>query len=242
MNINLSRMLLMLLCSASVNGAEIDELSSRFGKVEVVRSLPDGPPDTISVNGKSIFTQEDFYVGLIEKFELESYDALLFGVNCGGTGCPNDELSFLILTKNEPPKVITSDKFYSLDGTVESESVNGRVVVDLGYDDGRLKRAILNLGKVEVTYSEAAKKPLEKDDCKWLHEYSMNECVAFKQSYGDCQDPWGKFSGVTMRGVAAISNHPGFGGEAFDSSCLKACDTGRSVDFREFEVKICGAK
>lgn len=222
--------------------AEQESIRTALGVVDVSRSSPESSPDTLGVNGKAVYVEEGMYINLYEKFSLAGAEVLLFGVNCGGTGCPNDDLHFLILQEQKKPDVVSADGFYSLDGTVKPRLDNGELIVDLGYEDGKSKTAELNAGSVLISLAPQPVAPMRFEDCKWLHEYSMSECINAKSFDSNCEAAEENFSGVTSRGVAALSNHPGFAAKPFHSACVTACQTGTAVAFDRYKSAVCSIK
>jgi len=222
--------------------AEPETIHSAWGVIDVSRSSPESSPDTLRVNGKAVYAEEGMYINLYEKFSLASAEVVLFGVNCGGTGCPNDDLHFLMLGQGHKPDVVSADSFYSLDGTVKPRLDNGRVVVDLGYESGQRKTAQLNAGSLSIRLTPQPVSPMSLENCQWLHEYAMGECVNAKSFDANCEAAEDNFSGVTSRGVAALSNHPGFVEKHFHSACVTACRTGREVPFDRYKTAVCSLK
>ncbi len=83
---------------------EDDTLQTRFGKLEMVRSQPDTPPDTLKLDGKQVFEQEGFYLFLHQYIKRNERDLVLFGSNCGGTACPHSQFYFLLLAPDSEPR------------------------------------------------------------------------------------------------------------------------------------------
>lgn len=218
------------------------ELATRFGTVVVQRSTPDSPPDTLAVNGKTAFVAEWQYIGLYQSFALGATEVVLFGVNCGGTGCPNDDLGFLVLSTDQPPRTVVDENFFSYDGTVEPRLAGDRIVVDLGYAEGQRKIAEFDLTGILIRTEQREAEPMDDDGCRWLHEYALDECIQAKELDPACNDPRQYFSGVVERSLSALSNHPAFSMQKFETLCAAACASGAKVSFDEYRKAVCGGR
>ena len=231
--------LCLLVFTSVVCYAGQEKIQTALGTVEVVQSSPDSSPDTIKIGGKVAYVEEGMYMNLRENFSLPNEEVVFFGVNCGGTGCPNDELHFLILSRGEKPKVISNGEFSSSDGTVKPKMKDGKITVDLGYYDGKRKRAELSADKILIHLTPQPVSPMRLEDCRWLYKYSVDECIGASP---DCENPSNAFSNMVMKGVAAFSNHPGFVSKNFDTVCATACNSGKKISFDEYQKIVCSMK
>lgn len=217
-------------------------MTTRFGTVAVQRSTAESPPDTLAVNGNAAFVAEWEYIGLYSLFSLGGTDVVLFGVNCGGTGCPNDNLGFLVLGPGQPPRAVTNENFFSNDGTVAPRLADDRIVVDLGYDAGRRKIAEFDLNDITIRTERQAATPMAADQCQWLYEHALADCVQAKNFDASCSEPRQYFSGVVERSLSALSNHPGFIAAGFDAACAAACTSGEAPQAAQFRSAACGIR
>lgn len=226
---------------AAADYVRVEELPSMQGVIDRERSSPDFPKDTLRVAGKPVFVDEGNYISLYRKFQLGKAEVVLFGVNCGGTGCPNDDLHFLILRQGEKPQVVSTEDFHSVDGTIAPRLEDGKVIVDLGYERGQRKEAaLMSDGVVAIHLTPQPVSPMDLDGCKWMHEFSMQECIAAKgSSIIHCESPQEWFSGAMSRGLAALANHPGFVAKNFDAYCKAACRTGKAIAFDPYKAAVC---
>lgn len=222
-------------------GERLDTLlETRFGTLEIVRSQQDAPLDSVSLDGK-IFLKRDFeYLTLYHYFVQPERDVVLMGANCGGTGCPFDELFFVVLRDGAAPVIFTDDQMYAFPNELDATQQDGVIRVGLGYLEGKQQTAFLHKNSPpEIVLSEPLQRPLEQEYCEWLHADAMNACVEYQDTDARCEDPQGGFVGYLMRGVAAIADRPGFVSAAFDQACVAACKTGAPSDYTVFATQVC---
>lgn len=215
-------------------------LETRFGTLEVVRSHQDAPLDAVSLDGKTFLKRDFEYLTLYHYFVQPERDVVLMGANCGGTGCPFDELFFVVLREATPPVVFTDDQMYAFPNEIDATQTDGVIRVGLGYLEGKQQTAFLHKNSPpEIVLSEPLQRPLETEYCEWLHRDAMNACVEYKDTDEKCDDPQAGFVGYLMRGVAAIADRPGFVSTAFDQACINACQTGVAADYSTFAPQVC---
>lgn len=218
---------------------------TRYGNVLIVgKRKGTGTSDTMLFNGQQVFDAQGLHLSFHARFSIKNKDALLFGINCGGSACNPDELSFLIIDA-DAADVITSKKFYSADGKIAPRKEKDRIIVDLGFEKRKKKTAILQSGKVVIKYMPVAVLPMKGDDCQELYESSSAECLALRELKLDCEHYGRDYRGTcgaSMGFITAISNHPGFVSSALGSVCVKMCITGKIVPFEEFKKKVCSIK
>lgn len=232
------------LCVLAAFAHADDKMMTRFGQLRVVQSNKEfSQPDKLVLGKRTVMLREMEYISIYQKFEIGNQDVVLVGVNCGGSGCPNDDLSLIVLEANTPPRELTEKNFSSNDGTVKPRlDEQQRLVIDLGFENRKRKVAVYDGTALKVGLLGAGAtttKPMSKGDCEWLYEYGSNSCITAKDSDPGCRDPQSTFPGVTMRGVAAMSNHPGFQGKKFDAACVFSCKTGKQVPYAAFRKEVC---
>lgn len=218
---------------------EEDTVQTRYGKLEIVRSQPDMPPDTLNLDGKQILRQEAFYLSLHQYITQNDRDIVMVGSNCGGTGCPENQFYLVILDKDAQPVVLTKDNFIAYPDDVKVKADGKDVIIDLGFETGKHKIATLKDKEVQITLQDAPKTFLGEDDCQWLHKEALGGCLEYRESNTKCTDPQSEFSGYLSRGVAALANYPGFGQDAFKKFCFTTCDTSKRSDYALFAKEVC---
>lgn len=232
--------------SRAVNYTGSREIHTELGNLKITGS-PAGSSDTITLNGTIAYRQPGYYISFYENFKMKEGDAVIFGVNPGGSANPVDNLHVLLLLNGKKPIILSDKNFYSKDGTAISTSNTDEIIIDLGFDAKRKKRARVHDEQLTIEYSEILPPfPMTDEDCKWLHEYTANECIEEKRGYKvNCEDYAHTYSGhstVNMTGITTLSNHPGFISAALSQICLDECQTGLEVSFSEFERKVCSIK
>lgn len=217
---------------------EDDVVETRFGKLEIT-SKPHSPPDTLTLGGKNVFQQEGFYLSLHEYIKQNDRDIVIFGSNCGGTACPQNQFHFLILTPDNPPLLINDSQF-SADPEDVSLSVDGdRLILELGYQAGKHKTAILQGNTLSINMEAVAKSFVGEENCRWLYDEALGLCREFREADPACGDPQLSLPGYLTRGIDAIAEHPGYAGEAFNRRCKIACETDKTVDYPTFAKEVC---
>lgn len=218
---------------------EDDFVQTRYGKVEIVRSDADMPPDTLQLDGKEVFRDEGFYLSLHYYIQQENRDLVLFGSNCGGSGCPENHFQFLILDKDTAPQLVTQQDFYALPGDLNLTSDSLKILIDLGFAAKKHKSAILEGNNLTITLENAPKEYLGDEKCQWLHTDGLTACMEYRDIDPKCTDPQAEFAGYLMRGVAGMDDFPGFDAEAFTKNCVASCLLGKPPSFDSFAREVC---
>lgn len=222
-----------------------DVIKTKLGIVKVIKDEPSLPTATLTVNGRRIFHSKEPYAFLYRSFETNNYIAVLFGENAGGSGTPVDTLYFLLLRSNKKPMIITNKDFYSADGTMGIKQRRNDIVFDLGFEEKKRKTAMLTSGKVVVRYAIAKVRPMKLEDCKQVYEYASAECLQHKELKLDCNKYGRNYmgdSGNSSGFIMGISHHPGFVDSALGNKCVKTCNTGKIVSFKQFKKDVCSIK
>lgn len=218
-----------------------DTVDTRFGKLEIVRSSADAPPDSLLLNDAEVFRETDFYLSLHRYIRQNARDLILFGSNCGGSGCPQNQFYFLILEKGSPPEVVTRGDFFAYPDELELTTEGERLILDLGFEAGKRKTASLLGRTLDITLETVPKSFIGEDYCQWLHTDALLACVDYHETDPNCVDPQADFSGYLTRGISALGEHPGFVAEAFDKHCKTACSTSKPTDYSTFAREVCSA-
>lgn len=238
-------MLAALTCTAalltgSASATDYDSLKTRFGILRLQSTDKDFPrPDKLVFGKTLLLQQENEFISLYHRFELGNQDVVLVGVNCGGTGCPNDDLSLVVLAAGQVPQLLSDHNFHSNDGTVKPEILQGRMLIGLGFEAGKVKRAVYDGQALKIELSKSTATTLPEKDCKWSHEYIGTACMQASESDPACKDPQSTFPGMIGRGITAIDNHPGFNDKGFERLCWQMCRSGKLVSYDQFKRKVC---
>lgn len=219
---------------------EDNSVQTRYGKVEIARSAPDMPPDSVALDGKEVFRDEGFFISLQSYIQQDGRDLVLFGSNCGGSGCPENHFQFLVLDKDAEPQLVSQDDFYALPDDLSIKVDGGKIMLDLGFEAGKHKSAILAGNDLNIVLETAPKEYLGDEKCQWLHTDALNSCAEYHDIDPQCEEPQGSFAGYLMRGVAGMADFPGFDAEAFDRYCISACSSGQIAGFDGFAREVCG--
>jgi hypothetical protein len=219
-----------------------DETNTRFGKLTLRNSLgEDIAKNEVLLAGKSLYKGDEYtYSHVYKVFERSDSDVVLIGNNCGGSACASDQLIFAILKKATAPKLIQNDFLDAYPHEIKFNQAGDTLTFNLGYSEAKLKIAVLNGDNTLKTHLETlAPQALSEENCKWLYEDAIEACISARSDDAKCADPIAGFTGVYMRGVAAMSDYPGYKSEGFDKQCKQACKTGKSPDYSSFGVAVC---
>lgn len=212
---------------------------TRYGKVEITRSTPDMPPDTLTLDGKEVFRDEGFYIALHHYIQQEKRDLVLFSSNCGGSGCPENHFQFLVLENDAQPQLVSHDDFYGLPDDLGVQADGLKILLDLGFEAGKHKSAVLEGHNLSIVLQTAPKEYLGDENCQWLHTDGLTACIEYRDIDAKCADPQAGFAGYLMRGVAGMADFPGFTADAFNQYCVDACMSGKPAPFDTFATAVC---
>lgn len=218
-------------------------LKSRYGEIKVGKG-ENGRPDALTFKGKLVARHADEFIKLYGLHQMAGRDVVLFGVNCGGSACTNDELSLLVIAPDGGTRLVEDEAFASVDGTQPKAGlVGGKLQIDLGYEKGKSKLAVFDGNSLMIQL----KKPefagaLPKNYCEWIFDSALDDCILAKQENPRCNDPQSTFPQVTARGMRAVDNHPAFKSAVFDEICVHVCKTGRAPRFEGFKDGFCSGK
>lgn len=232
-----------------------DRLQSDFGEVQLVRYPYDdgtsGHPSTLLLNGKTIFTapETEPYLTIHGIYRSIGGQAILVSQNCGGSGCRVDSLSFVLLTKHAPPRILTHDDFNSEINVIKAKEKSGKVIVDLGYYRQKNKFAIVDSGQLSIVFKKSMNTKLIDNECKSLYE-ALDACIREHSSPNGCSNystadfATGGFSGsnADVWHVRFASHYPGFNRDGFIEVCNSACKSGMLKSYEEFRSQACTIK
>lgn len=218
---------------------EDETLDTRFGKLQITHSKPELPPDSLLLDDKQVFQQEGFYLSLHYYIKQNARDVVLFGTNCGGTACPQDQFHFLLLDNDAEPTVVTHSDFNAMPEDLTLNVDGERLLLDLGFQAGKHKNAVLQGRQLGIELETVPKSFVGEENCRWLYEEALGACKEYQETDANCRDPQASFAGHLTRGVAAVSEHPGFVSESFARRCQIACESAKIVDYPTFAKEVC---
>ena len=233
-------MLIGIISSTSVVAADSTRVATNYGILEV-KNGENGRPDSLILNGKLVYRAADSYLHIKNVFQAQARDIVVLTENCGGSACSD---LFLIASIKSRSKVkVLWDEMLFQDYGPPKISFDGEAVrFDFGYQDGKRKRAIFRDGQLTIIYvKEKVANSLPKDDCDYIYDLLQNECVGFKKSDPTCSAPASNLSMHALRSVNAISHHPAFRSEQFNTLCLAACKSAQVPLLIGFKKNFCSA-
>ncbi len=224
------------------------ELHTRFGQVLVKQSQDDSssPSELLYVSDIVVLVTDEA-LHLYNVMPLGESDVVLFGSNCRGSGCPNDDLSLLLLRKDVPPTVITSPNFHSLDETVVAKVQGDTIIINLGFEKRQKKIAVFDGHRLTIKLTNPHRlESLSHANCLWIYESARDQCWSITAPYDEgCNELMELFqnaTGAVGRGISSLSNNPGFNPNEFRLACITACKTRKPPSFQKFQRSVCGGK
>jgi len=240
---------LLTLCFISISancyaaGGE-QSIETEMGLMQIVR-MPDRPADTVMMDGKVIFQSPWNYVRFYKYFHTGKSITVLFGANCGGSGCPKDDLYFVTIAKDQEPVTTTHKRFRGRPSTDDISIVDGIITVYLGYENKQMKYARLEKNKVTISYKEPDTFSLEDKNCAYLFEV-LHQCIKLNETGKKCPDlanGYTSFGRGTMSSLMYFSkDHPGFNEEIFKQYCNESCGTQTLPEYANFKDNVCKTK
>jgi len=241
--------LFLSLCFVSM-GASNDAMSgeqsieTEMGLMQITRP-PGRTADTVIMNGKVIFESPWNHVHFYDYFHTSDSITALFGANCGGSGCPEDALYFVIITKDREPLTITNKSFHGRPSTDDINIVDGIITVYLGYENKQMKYARLVKNKVAISYKEPDTFSLTDKNCAYLFKV-LEQCMQFNKTRKECADlsnGYGSFARGTMTSLNYFSkDQPGFNEVIFKQYCNESCGTQSLPEYANFKDNTCKTK
>lgn len=229
---------------AEVTAIQNNQINTIQGTLSIIRSTPDNPPDSISLNGKTIYKEEGYYVNIEHLIKLANAEVVLYSTNCGGSGCGISDYGFLVLLPNTEPKLINHKDFSAYPNDVKVTQEGNIIKVDLGFDQGKRKTAILDKDNLSIQLTASSNTiPVPTEHCEWLYTQALDACIYTKQldANADCNNAQGTITGGVMRGIIAMSNYPGFVDKAFDQACVASCNNSQKSTYAEFAATVCSS-
>lgn len=224
-----------------VSDALPEQLNTRFGQLSLRSSGDSIGKNEVLLAGKVLYQGEEYtYTRLYKVFQRSDSDVVLIGSNCGGSACSSDVLILAILKKDKPPQLIENSFLDAYPHAINFHQAGDVLSFRLGYVEAKLKIAVLNPDNTLKTHLEVLPpQALSEENCKWLYEDVLEACVSARGEDASCADPVETFTGVYMRGVAAISDYPGYNRDGLYAQCRQACQTGKFTDYASFGVSVC---
>ncbi|TXH70628.1 MAG: SH3 domain-containing protein [Thiothrix sp.] len=224
-----------------VSDAMPEQLSTRFGQLSLSSTGDSIGKNELLLAGKTLYRgDESTYTHLYQVFQRSDSDVVLIGNNCGGSACSSDVLILAILKKNAAPKLIEDPFLDAYPHEIKFHQAGDTLSFNLGYAEGKLKIAVLTPDNSLSTRLELLPaQALSEEHCKWLYEDALEACVSARGEDTECTEPETTFTGVYMRGLAAMSDYPGYKHDGFKAQCRQACLTGKAPDYSSFGVAVC---
>lgn len=174
---------------------------------------------------------------LEKRFRLSDRDIVIFATDLGGSGT---RPLYDILSVGFRGAVARYETLYPPDDTFIAKQKGNTIYIDLGYDKGLKKDAVLSAKGLTVSMKPIARAAYDRKDCKWLYEQALEDCVARHSGTRVCTDL--DLSMAAVRGLAAMENNPRWkiGGPRFEKLCAATCEGRKSPSYAEFAKDVCG--
>lgn len=230
-------------CASHAAGGE-QSIKTDLGLMQIT-GKPGHPADTVTMHGQVIFESPWNHVHFYKYFHTSDAITALFGANCGGSGCPDDELHFVIIAKDKPALAITDKGFYGRPSATDINIVDGIITVYLGYENKQMKYAQLVKNKLIISYKEPDTFFLTDKNCAYLFKV-LHECIGFNETGKNCANQtngYNSFARGTMNSLIHFSkDYPGFNEEAFKHDCNESCNTQTRPEYANFKERVCKTK
>jgi hypothetical protein len=213
-------------------------LTTRAGTLRVEKNDDLLPTSSVLLGEHAVFRAEGF-VTLYGNYPIGEQDVVLVGVNCGGTACAmGDVLSLLVLEVGKEPRTLTHERFVGWGSGATLE--RGHLEIDLGWGAGKRKLARYDGKALSISFEDRGRPPLTTDECNEVYELVV-ACATGSPFDAACKNPEESFSGVFMRLLAWISQHPGFDRRRFTNACVAACNRHEAPPLDDaFRKSLCG--
>lgn len=215
-----------------------EQIQLQSGVLSLVRGEQDNF-DRLALDGEIVVTRESEQLRIFNTFMHGNQDIVLFGSHCGGTACATDNLAFLVLQKDQRPMLVEHEELYAYAKDIKAEQQAEGITVYLGYSGGQARYADLSGSELSFRLEAPKEKVLRDDLCEWLYNDGLKACVSAKETNNSCENPQIEFVGYVMRGLQAISEHPGFISTGFDQRCAQACQQSDIGNYESFSQEVC---
>lgn len=214
-------------------------IQTRYGPVRLGRTHPALSNDLVLFNKKILLKRFAEFVSIQGPYRLQDLEVILVKSSCGGSSCGPAPLWFVMIGPKGHVKVVTKPDFYSATISGEPEMKDGRLVMDLGFENGKSKTATLDRNGTLAVHYGLSRHSMSLSDCGWLYEYTVNNCQNYRELKLGCTGgPVG--SGSEMTQNRFLSELPGYSKDAVNSLCMTVCQTGDAVPFQAFKEQACG--
>jgi hypothetical protein len=209
-------------------------IRTRFGAVVVAKD------DSDCCRGTARFRSDRIELGspgnlaasLQGAFETAEGDVIVLSVP-GARGMP--DLYYVFLVNRIKMIDITPQDFGVNDDGVFKATQKGReIFFDLGWHDGKRKRAFYRAGVIYMGLNNSGATTLPKRDCA----YVLNELARCEQ-ITDCENVSDKIAMAVQRGLYALENKPVFKGDNFYRLCKSVC-IGQNYNAAPAREVLCG--
>ena len=217
---------------------DMQALPTRFGRLAVVGH--DGAPDTVTVDGKIAFQQEQMYIALHAVYRMGDADVVLLGYDCGGSGCSDESLALLVLRAGAAPQVVSRDDFIAHGHQLEARLTEQDLRMRLGFVDRKAVSATYSGGQLSVLTEASALTELSHDDCALVYrQVLVDSCAVTDSTTFDCFHIQDDFSHANVGLLQYLSNLPGFRPEVFKHMCTAACRQHHAPPYSTFAARVC---
>ncbi len=221
------------------------------GRLELISLSEDTFEREIRFKGKTIFknqTKELEFLSIANEFKFGSVDLIVFSSNAGASSPP--DYFILAVDASGNIKNLTPSSLISGAGEAKFTKTIDSIEMNLGYKNKRKQIAIVKIDYASalnstITLKQAGSlkdKSITVDDCSWLYEQVIGECIESINSDPTCSGPKGLLSMSSQRGLYSFDEQPGFSQVVFSNACESACKSGQKPNFDKFAKNSCGIK
>lgn len=216
-------------------------MSSRHGELVVSSAMLSSSGKTQAVlNGVDLPDAESlgYIVSITAALAWRDKTAFLVGGSNGGSCCPWDVYSLVVVDSAGKYRLIQNDRFL---GNLSRESISVRgdeIAFDLGFQRKKRTVALFDGSRVRIEETYTPGETLSSDQCDWLYDDALGDC---ERNSPPCPDS--PQTGYAMRGYLALRNdHPGINGLEFERFCQATCMKKQRPNKQEFRDAVCRLK
>lgn len=213
----------------------LNEFVVEGGKLRVFEGDTDARKSWIRYNDNLVEEFSGVYLSVRAVIHVGYTDTvLIYSTNPGGSGTVD---SYGLVSVTGKSKVNHTDLPVGT-GRFEYLVGNGRIAFELGIEDGKEVRAIYTDGRLDVTRTAAPKTGLKAEDCNFLYNDVLTQCVEAVRTTCAFDD-----IGIAMAYQRPMNmmaaNDPNFRETDFRNTCEQSCKAKKKPSLAAFRKAVC---
>lgn len=220
---------------APADAKHLHEIVVEGGKLRIFEGDTDGKKSWIRYNDDLVEEFSGVYLSVRAVIFVGYSDTvLIYSTNPGGSGTVD---SYGLVSVTGKGKVNRADLPVGT-GRFEYVVGNGRIAFELGLEEGREVRAIYSEGRLDVTRTAAPRTGLKADDCNFLFNDVLAQCVDGGRM-GCAYDDIGIAMAYQRPVNMMAANDPNFRETDFRNACEQSCKARKKPSLAAFRKAVC---